>query len=86
MKTSLSALLLVVSVACIGSTQATLPMIQVSDNEELSSSSQNERDPARDVRKQNIYTRHAHNKDHSQVDSPKKKNVSDDQQTRTAME
>lgn len=83
MKTSVSALLLISAFACIGSSRATLPVIHVSENE---SSSQNERVPAQDVRKQNIYTRHTHNKEHSHAEPPKKKDISDEQQTTTAVE
>lgn len=84
MKPSVSALL-VAALAGIRSSHASLPIIQVSENDELSPS---ERKPAHDIRKQNIYTRQhlVHNKEHSQVESPKSRGVSDDQQTATAVE
>ncbi|GAX22072.1 hypothetical protein FisN_6Hh319 [Fistulifera solaris] len=67
---------LIVLFAGIVASQASLPVIQVSDKEESV-----ERDPSGDVRKQsNIYTRQhlAHNKEHGEVVAPKQKVVRDD--------
>lgn len=79
MKSSVSAFL-ATALAWIASSQAALPVIRVSENEE-------HRDPSTDVRKRNIYTHH--NKEHSQVNSPKKKHpaisIRDEQDT-TAVE
>jgi hypothetical protein len=75
---------LVALFAGIVASQASLPVIQVSENEESI-----ERDPSSDVRKQsNIYTRlHlVHNKEHDQVDAPKQKVVHGDPSTTTAVE